>query len=188
MTLDNLALRPNCLLTRSPLVFISGPRSLLSPQKMGTFLQDYLQAHGYQVLSPWMPFRSKKHRKMALLNWLEKNKAKNFHFVMAEETWLELSDVIGTFFHPHSTVTLVNLKSDPPLQFFLTTTLQYFKSDPTQAPLFYRLHTVFSAFMGAQALPYAQTLLEKNKAVYDRFLDHCIQLAENEYKDLTSRM
>ena len=57
MDIYNLALRPNCLMTRNPLVFITGPRSLFFYEKLGGTLQDFVAAHGYVVLNPVLPFR-----------------------------------------------------------------------------------------------------------------------------------
>ena len=58
MNLDNLVLRPNCLMTKHPLVFLTGIRSLFYYEKLGALLQDFIAAHGYVVKSPVLPFRS----------------------------------------------------------------------------------------------------------------------------------
>lgn len=185
---DNLALRPNCLLTRSPLVFVSGPRSLFSPNKMGSDLQDFILAHGYQMTSPWLPFRGKPQRTAALSLWLEKNKSKSFHFFMAENTWKEMQPVLEKTLHPFSTLNIINIKADTPRSRIENAKLSSFDVKPLEPSLTYRLHQFFCRIMGSQAIPYEQTLLVKDPTLYDRFLDRCIELAENEYKDLNSRM
>lgn len=183
MTPKNLALRPNCLLTRSPLVFLSGPRSLFSPQRIGNNLQDYLLAHGYQVSPLPLPFRSKIHRQQSLLSWLKRNQSQSFHFFMAAPTWVEFQNELLAFFHPQSTLTVLNLQIDTPRPQIKDTKLNPFSIQPAnvdQIPFTYRLHQIYSRLMGASALPYEQTLLQNNSALYDRVLDHCIELAEDE--------
>lgn len=193
MDLENLALRPNCLLTRSPLVFVSGPRSLFSPEPMAAELRQFIQAHGYQVAPLWMPFRSDQQRRKTVQQWLQQNQTKSFHFFMADQTWLELQPVFERCWHPHSTLNLIRQPSDIPASLTLHTRLEkmpltYFEVPRSVPPLRYRLHTLFCALMNSRAVHFEQTLLQKNRALYDRFLDHCIELAENEYKDSTSRM
>ncbi len=185
---DNLVLRPNCLLTRSPLVFISGPRSLFSPQKMGADLQDFVLAHGYQIESMWLPFRSASNRKIFIERWFQKNKSRSFHFFVASETWIEFKQILEANFHPYSTITIINLNSETPRSQLENVELFNFESLPTSSPVLYSFHKLFCAALGYKALPYSDTLLTKDLSLYDRFLDHCIHLAENEYKDLTSRM
>lgn len=188
MTPDNLVLRPNCLLTRSPLVFISGPRSLFAPQKMAADLQNFVQAHGYQIESLWLPFRSIPQRKVFLQRWLQKNKSRSFHFFLASDTWRELQAQLEDNFHPYSTFTVINRKADTPRSHLENVELHSFSTEVRSSPVLYQLHRLFCKAMGSEALPYEETLLAKDPTLYDRFLDHCIYLAENEYKDLTSRM
>lgn len=188
MTIENLVLRPNCLLTRSPLIFLSGPRSLFATRPMGEELQQFMMAHGYPLAYLWLPFRSTVQRQKALGQWLQKNQAKSFHFFMAEETWRELQPILEQHFHPYSTITIINLNPETPRSHLPNTKLHGFGVEKIKAPLSYQLHGLFCSLMNSRALPYEQTLLDKNRLVYDRFLDHCVELAENEYKDLTSRM
>jgi hypothetical protein len=188
MTPDNLVLRPNCLLTRSPLAFISGPRSLFAPQKMATDLQEFVQAHGYQTESPWLPFRSTSQRKAFLHDWLLKNKSRSFHFFMAADTWNELQMILEENFHPFSTITIINRKENTSRSHLENVELHSFAVEECSSPILYQLHQLFCKVMGTNALNYEETLLAKDPTLYDRFLDHCIDLAENEYKDLTSRM
>lgn len=188
MTLDNLALRPNCLLTRSPLVFLSGPRSLFAPQKMAINLQEFLLAHGYQVESPWLPFRSASQRRVFLLHWLQKNKSRSFHFFMAQDTWDEFQALLKENIHPYSTFTVINEKVEAARSDLENIKIHSFSAQPQPSPLLYQIHQIFCKIMGSKALAYEETLLLKDPVLYDRFLDHCIYLAENEYKDLTSRM
>lgn len=163
MDIENLALRPNCLLTRYPLVFITGPRSLFYHEKLGGFLQDFTAAHGYVVRSPAMPFRSPILRQLHLRNWLKQQPEGCFHFILSENTYNEFREFWLSF--ESSTFTLVPRD--------LPQTLP-------REPWSYRLHRFFCAIMGTSADPYEQTLPDNSPEFYDRFLDHCIELAEND--------
>ncbi len=44
----------------------------------------------------------------------------------------------------------------------------------------YRLHQLFSKTIGTETPPYAETFSDSNMTNYNRFLDHCVKLAEND--------
>ena len=163
MNPDNLALRPNCLMTKHPLVFLTGTRSLFFYEKLGPDLQDFIAAHGYVVLSPVLPFRSPELRRQTFLTWLawqKEQKITGFHFILSEATQKEFNEIFRGY--PNCTFTLTQ-----------------FKSTLTE-PLSYKLHRLFCAAVGALSDPYCETLPDKSTAFYDRFLDRCVELAENE--------
>jgi hypothetical protein len=63
---SKLALRPNCFLTRRPLLFIPPPRTLLNYRAPWGNLIEYLQQHGYEArLMDW-PFQSSQLQKTVL--------------------------------------------------------------------------------------------------------------------------
>ena len=152
-------------MTRNPLVFITGPRSLFFYEKLGGTLQDYIAAHGYQVLNPVLPFRGAI-RAIALKNFLEKQSNRSFHFVLSYRTREELSDVFSKY--PDSTFTF-------PEDF-----KEYIENKNLRVPLSYRLHQAFCVFNGSKADSYLGVFPDKNVVLYERFLDRCIDLAENE--------
>ena len=160
--MDNLVLRPNCLLTKYPLVFISGPRSLFHFEKLGGSLQDFLAAHGYRVFSPILPFRAKTLRMEVLRKWLAAQDDKNFHFFLSPETETEFGELLKTG------------------QESTTTNLARFAENKLPVPLSYRLHELFCFMNQCRADDYNDTLPLRTGAFYDRILDHCIELAENE--------
>ena len=163
MDIENLVLRPNCLLTRYPLVFVTGPRSLFHHEKLGGLLQDFTAAHGYMVRSPAMPFRSSMLRRLYLDRWLRQQAEGCFHFILGENTHKEFADLWLSY--TDSTFTIVPRDL-----------LQI----AGQEPLKYRLHRYFCRTMGTRADPYEQILPDTSPEFYDRFLDHCIELAEND--------
>lgn len=167
MNLENLVLRPNCLLTRKPLVFVNGPRSLFYYEKLGGFLQDYVGAHGYQLMAPVLPFRGPS-RALAFKNWLAHQPQKKFHFVASSKTAEELHDFLTA--DPDSTMTLLDdfVRNAPAAE----------RPKPT---IRYRFHQIFSRINGCEADPYFDSgWAERNAALYNRFLDRCVELAEND--------
>ena len=162
MDLHNLVLRPNCLLTKYPLVFINGPRSLFYYEKLGENLQDFLEAHGYKVQCPTIAFRSTDLRTLGLKNWFKQNPSAHYHLVLAKQTREELKDVFSQM---------------PNLSF---TYSDDFAGEATP-PLKYRLHQLFCKLNMSQALDYSAVFPVKTKPVYDRFLDRCVELAENDF-------
>lgn len=166
MKTENLVLRPNCLLTKAPLVFVPGQRSLFHFQKMAAPLQEYLQAHGYQVLSVPLPFRSAHLRRIAFSRWLQQNPGKPMHFIWGRETSIEFKDQIS--FPSYSTFTNIG-------ESFKPSSIANWR-----VPISFRLHQLFCQLMGAKSNQYENTLSIKNDLDFDRFLDHCVQLAEDE--------
>ena len=159
--MDNLVLRPNCLMTKHPLVFLTGIRSLFFYEKLGADLQDFIAAHGYVVKSPVLPFRSPHLRKQALLAWLDfEQNERQFHFVLSEATQKEFAEIFKAY--PNCTFTLTSFNST------------------LREPLAYKLHRLFCNSLGFSADPFNATFPDKSSVFYDRFLDRCVELAENE--------
>lgn len=162
MDLHNLVLRPNCLLTKYPLVFINGPRSLFYYEKLGENLQDFLEAHGYKVQCPALAFRSTSLRKLTLQNWFKQNPSTHYHLVLAKQTHEEFKDVFSQM---------------SGLSFTYSDTY----AESAAIPLKYRLHQLFCKLNMRKALEYSAVFPVKTKPVYDRFLDRCVELAENDF-------
>ena len=68
-------------MTKSPLVFVPGPRSLLFYKKPFGILPDFLFEHGYQTLVLPLPISDKVRRQLAFKNWLEANGSQTFHLI-----------------------------------------------------------------------------------------------------------
>lgn len=167
MNPENLVLRPNCLLTRKPLVFVNGARSLFYYEKLGGFMQDYVRAHGYKVLSPVLPFRGV-NRHLAFKNWLNSQSEKSFHLIASSATAEELNDLFTT--NPQNTLTRLDVW------------IEQAPSEDRPSPSFgYRIHRIFCKLMGSQADPYFESAWNnRDAALYNRFLDRCVELAEND--------
>ncbi|MCC6278565.1 MAG: alpha/beta hydrolase [Oligoflexia bacterium] len=67
MTLKNsMDLRPNCLLTRYPIVFLHGLKTLLSFRNYWNGIPEYLSRHGYMVHECKAPWRGPHHARVEM--------------------------------------------------------------------------------------------------------------------------
>lgn len=87
-------LKPNCLLTRWPVVFVTGPRSLFYFRRYWNLYPIYLAEHGYEVFTVHLPWRSSPARRRYMQAFLEKHKNKKYHFVMDSVTANEMQDLL----------------------------------------------------------------------------------------------
>lgn len=69
--LVDLELRPNCLLTRSPIVFVTGRRSLLYFLNYWNEIPGFLREHGYEVRVCSLPWRDSANRFQTLSRFLD---------------------------------------------------------------------------------------------------------------------
>lgn len=74
-------LRPNCLLTANPLVFVSGRRSLFYFGRYWNFLPEFLRDHGYEVKDLTLPWRNRQGRQAALQEFLTHYPGQSFHWI-----------------------------------------------------------------------------------------------------------
>lgn len=85
---DPKSLIPNCLLTRSPIVFITGLRSPFYFRHYWNDLPTYLVAHGYDVRVLRLPWSGTKERRI----WMEKLLAQqSVHLIMDPQTAEEMA-------------------------------------------------------------------------------------------------
>ncbi len=81
-----IALRPNCLISRYPLLFLGGKKSLFYFKGYWGDLPCFLVEHGYEVFHLDLPWKAKEQRLESLHQFLlEKNKENlKFHLVIDE--------------------------------------------------------------------------------------------------------
>ena len=182
MDLKNLVLRPNCLITPSPLAFVPGPSSLFFYDKPFAWLPEFLFEHGYKTNVIRLPFRYKKARTLAFKKWLSLNHTEHFHFILAHKTYLEFKDLIPKSMVASMTLLTSKTAVNPQLHLPNETPFHIEKSDLAlfSIPPFYLAHQLICLSGEVAAIPYSQTFSNASKSLYDRFLDHCIKLAESE--------
>lgn len=92
----DFALKPNCLLTRWPLLFVTGPRSLFYFSAYWNLYTSFLAEHGYEVFTlhlPWSDHRTRQQRLEQFLNEQEKAH-RHFHFFVDPPTMKEFEDFL----------------------------------------------------------------------------------------------
>lgn len=89
-------LQPNCLMTRWPVVFITGPRSIFYFAHYWNLYPVFLAEHGYEVFTIHLPWKKAAERRDRLLGILTAEAGKKFHFVVDESTYTELAPLLNS--------------------------------------------------------------------------------------------
>jgi hypothetical protein len=106
--LISFALKPNCLLTRWPVVFVTGPRSLFYFSHYWNLYPVYLAEHGYEVFTVHMPWNETEARRAHFRKFLEVHAGKRYHFVVDTVTFQELRDLLWGHPVAHTVTELKN--------------------------------------------------------------------------------
>jgi hypothetical protein len=91
-------LKPNCLLTRWPVVFVTGPRSLFYFSNYWNLYPVFLAEHGYEVFKVHLPWHNLAARHARFKAVLARSQNKKFHFIMDAGTAIEMRDILAD--HP----------------------------------------------------------------------------------------
>ena len=171
-----LALRPNCLLTRRPLLFLTPTRSVFFYNQVWLPKTHLLTEHGYKASEFQLPFQDIPLKNQYLSQM--KNKLQYSHLWLDEITYHETQSFFDSFL-PDSTSTLTiftdksNLVNKPGCYNFL--------AQRTPARLGYRLHTLWSQWKNLAVMPAHAYISNIHIEQRDQLLDHCIQLAELDF-------
>lgn len=92
----SIELKPNCLLTRHPVVFLTGPRSIFYFRKYWNSFPVLLAEHGYEVFTLHLPWQGPA-RKLKMQEFLDQQQAlgRHFHFMMDHETQIEFTEMFA---------------------------------------------------------------------------------------------
>lgn len=106
-------LKPNCLLTRWPLLFITGPRSIFYFSSYWNLYTSFLAEHGYEVFTLHLPWKNTSLRQERFLKFLEQQEAhqRHFHLFLDAPTFRELEDILRKRKSP-SVVSLTEILND----------------------------------------------------------------------------
>jgi hypothetical protein len=168
------ALRPNCLITRRPLVFLTPPRSLFFYKNTWSEISHILHEHGYKVEIFQLPFQNIHHQIKIIQQ--HKNKLKHTHIFVDPVTYQNLKQEL--FSLSDSTITVIG---DSPATGLLNDSVFNFKPDHKQKTLSYFLHQKWCQILGLKTPDYSELLLKNSEKSWHSFLDHCVFLAEIDY-------
>lgn len=89
-------LKPNCLLTRWPVLFLTGPRSMFYFSSYWNLYTPYLAEHGYEVFTLHLPWNNPRLRQERFEYFLNQQESQNrkFHLVLDTPTFTEFQDVL----------------------------------------------------------------------------------------------
>ena len=171
-----LALRPNCLLTRRPIYLLTGPRSIFYYQYPWKELHNYLYQHGYKVFVFKLPF----HSKVARFDYLNAVLAKLdlSHVICDATTYQEVKPLLNKI--QQATVTVLSdyhLMNLPEQSFQILMNYQVFS-------LSYSLHQAYLKLRNRATPSASEVGLKIPDETYDKILDHCVKLAEIDFYDL----
>lgn len=87
-------LKPNCLLTRKPVVFLTGPRSVFYFRKYWNGYPEVLAEHGYEVFTLPLPWRgAERLRRMSDFLNKQTTQKRKYHFIVDPFTATELKEL-----------------------------------------------------------------------------------------------
>lgn len=124
-------LKTNCLLTRYPLLFVTGHRSLFYFSKYWNIYTPYLAEHGYEVFTLHLPWANPKQRLQRLQQFVAQQTADKtqFHLVMDTNTLTEFE----TYFKdsaPEIFLSVTEIKDPRPQDHAPVVSLQKLKAYP----------------------------------------------------------
>ena len=79
-------LTPNCLLTRWPVLFITGPRSIFYFSQYWNIYPEFLTEHGYEVYTLNLPWSDSVERATRLRDFLREHSTQNRHYHLVVDT------------------------------------------------------------------------------------------------------
>lgn len=90
-------LSPNCLLTRKPILFLTGHRSIFYFKRYWNFFPVFLAEHGYEVYHLRLPWTKTHERTQRTLDFLKGQQQihKAYHLVMDSVTYAELKPLLS---------------------------------------------------------------------------------------------
>jgi hypothetical protein len=171
-----LALRPNCLLTRRPIYLLTGPRSIFYYRSPWKALHNYLYQHGYKVFVFKLPFQSKTAREDYLRAM--QTKLNQSHIICDATTYEQLKQILCQI--ENSTITVLSRYSIINLPENSFQILMNFKvCSPS-----YSLHRAYLKIRKIPTPTASEVGLRIPHKTYDQLLNHCIKLAEMDFYDL----
>lgn len=170
MDTKELALRPNCLLTRRPIKIIPGLNSLLLNNKGWQNIETYLFEHGYNTTLIFLPYNNKQLRKSCYMKIHDQ--LENSHILMNRTTYLEFQSMLNLL--THSTLSILSCKNEV----FLNKNISTLVMPQQKSTANFSLHSLFMRLMKNDPGAPNENLLTYSDVIYSKILDRCVELAE----------
>ncbi len=163
------ALKPNCLLTRRPLIWITPPRSLFYYKKPWADIPLLLFEHGYKVNLLQLPFQNINLKKQVLNQKI--TKLKYSHIFVDSVTYMILKEDLLQL--ASSTITVIGKNDDG---------VFHFEPLNTCFSLSYFLHQKWCHFLNYQTPLQSETFISCSESTWHKLLEHCVYLAELDFE------
>ena len=87
---------PNCLMTRYPIVFVSGPRSLFYFKAYWNQIPHFLASHGFETFNLSLPWKNQRLRTTHLKRFLEEQSAmgNRLHLCIDSGSYVEIESLL----------------------------------------------------------------------------------------------
>jgi len=176
-------LKPNCLMTSSPLVFITGKRSIFYFMAYWNEIPHWLASHGYDVYNVELPWMNEGRRRRELHFFLrQQSKTKNkLHLFLDESSLRELTALLKSQdYECLASVTLIGEGGKiPPFRLAVPISeLELPKPERVRTPIFWQLHSSWT-FQASKRSLY-QLGWKLNRRQGDLLLDRVQFLAERD--------
>ena len=192
-SLPQLELKPNCLLTRHPFLFVGGKESLFYHGNYWNALPDYLTQHGYEAYTFKLPTRHAKLRQQELeltFQALEKEQ-KKFHVVIDSSSLhdvqelLKISDYgsIASITHLHSQLYRTTSSGDSGLKCLRVPIEELTVQANQRTPIPWKLHQFFIQDTDKKPLSLflSDFQHQDHQQIRAKILERAIELAERDF-------
>lgn len=176
-------LKPNCLLTRHPLVFISGKRSLFYFLAYWNEIPHWLASHGYEVFHLPLPWKNSRKRKQSLQNFLTQKSAsgERFHLFLDQSSYNIVKALLQSQdFSCLASVTLIGKETSTEAALAPQSTMPIeeleLPSSDHKKPVFWLLHLLWTS----QSLSLSQLGWKMARSQGDYLLERIQFLAERD--------
>ena len=163
------ALKPNCLLTRRPLIWLTPPRSVFFYKQPWSDIIDLLFEHGYKVSLLQLPFQNIEIKKKVILRNTER--LNNSHVFVDSVTYElcrnELLNLIN------STITVIGKSA---------TACYTFLPQNKKNNINYFFHYLWCKFLNVSTPKTEDTFIECEESSWHKLLNHCVDLAELDFE------
>jgi hypothetical protein len=171
---QRLQLKPNCLLTRREIVFLTPPRSLFFYKNPWVEIMTILSEHGYKTRLFQLPFHNIQFQKKVITRGMDNLNHK--HLILDCVTYANLFSELQSL--KNSTITVIATNNNKVLN------QDHFWFNPAEVrfSLSYWFHQKWCVVRQIKTPNRAETMMIFSKATWHALIDHCVRLAELDFE------